>query len=252
MALHSGSAAAQKPGVRLTGLDLKGKVKEVIQYEYEKDNKNSKQDSSIVMMRFDENGNELDETYHDRNGLIRKTFFKYSKGKMVGSEYRDGKLITTAIHLYDGDGNETEMDMYSNEDLQGGISYKKAKMITKYDKKGNRIEVESYFDEKLNLKTINIYNAKNQKIEADNTEYMPSHIKKEKEIFEYDNAGYNVKTEVYDLDGILVEEQIKSYGNIDQNGNWRSQTYIFKGYNNKTIYYLNKSIIKREITYFNK
>jgi len=184
---------------------------------------------------------------YDQNGISTKTFLTYSKNKIVGREYYNGKLASIAIHLFDVNGNEVETDLNYIQDSSGRQN---GKTLYKYDKKGHKVGEDLYIDKKLVENTTNVYDKDNQLIEENETMYLPHEVKKQRTTNAYDQLGNNIKSEVYAPNGELIEEDVYTYSNYDQNGNWRSAIYIFKSFRYDKAGTSSKSIVKREITYF--
>jgi hypothetical protein len=250
--LFAGFADAQKPGARLIAMGLKGKVKQVIEYKYSSDEGiGAPENPEKSIINFDEKGNQLDETIYFKVGLIKKTFFSYTKGKITQRQYYNKKLNGTYIQTYDENGHEIEFDMSSDGDTSIKIPKSKSKFVIKYDNKGNRIEEDGYFNgTTLTNKTIFIYNKENQVVEEDRVRYSSIGVKKEKCINKYDSKGYIIRSETYDLLGKLKDEYAVSYSNFDKQGNWLVVAFVMKMYSDKQDNSLSKDITKREIVYF--
>ena len=220
----------------LKELDLKGQVKEVIEYDYSEnygDEDTSKKNDKTIS-EFDRHGNLLNETAYTPLGkIISKSLYDYTKNDTVTiSQFDDNnKLAVKLILKYDDKGFLVESAQYSPSVPNP------FKVIFKNDKKGNEIESRLYSgDGHLLRATTTVYNEKDQKIEKDLGEHFNGKV-----VYKYNELGYLVDEETRKKnDSSVLTEQ--KYDKHDKFGNWLIKIFIIDP---KTKY-----ITTREFKYF--
>lgn len=212
----------------LEDLELIGKVKSLIQNEYEVSLKSGElikgeiinDNGSNFHLVFDEFGNKIQEISRNSkylNGFEKFTYEYDSKGNKIEKIYYtpDGSFNTKYSYKYDDNGNIIEMsDSFSEGYLGNKYTYK-------YDEKENLVEYNDYLGRKLD----------------------------EKYIFEYDENGNEIEENWYNSNGNLVKKWIKKYddkGNIIENIFYYSEGKI----DSRTIYKYdtNNNILEEIIT----
>jgi hypothetical protein len=224
------------PASNLKELDLKGPVKEVIEYyfsaKYDDEDTSKKGDKAIS--EFDRHGNLLNETAYTPLGkIISKSFYDYKKKDTVTiSQFDDNnKLANKLILKYDDKGFLVECAQYSPPVPSP------YKIIFKNDKKGNEIERRmNSVDGHLGRAITTVYNEKNQKIETDLGERFNRKV-----VYKYNELGYLVEEETCKKNdsSLLIEQK---YDKHDKFGNWLIKIFMDDP---KTKY-----ITTREFKYF--
>jgi len=198
---------------------LKGKVKEIIIYDF--DGEFSKVDTAEAQKRilfFDSKGNQTEQLDYFQGGGIqfRSVFTQLDKSTVSRKEFdKAGKLFMTAIYKFDKANNVLEeMPTYTTEkSLVKDIVYK-------YDTEGNRIEEDTWGTNDKIIERINSsYNSKKQLLQED----IQAMFRTGKTVYNYDSTGNIVTTKSYDKNGVLTSQQTTStiYKDIDFYGNWR-------------------------------
>jgi hypothetical protein len=161
-------------------------------------------------------------------------------------ETQKGGLEYKYIYKYDTNGNQIEVNGYSN--IPGIIDGRERKTIYKYDTNGNKIE-ESWYDPdgSLSLITIFKYDSRGNQIEANcynsdgsllisrSTYKYDSRGNKiednfcfpypvcdsgDKYTFKYDSRGNQIEENRYNSDGSLEYKHTFKYDEYDKTGNW--------------------------------
>ena len=245
---------AQKKGILLAELSLKGPVEEAIVYEYRGGINNINVDTTQkwfkTIMKFNIEGNELEQRDYDDNGKLQSKFlFDYKEdGTIIKTQFVDGdKLFCTYVFKYDGKGYLIEFDSKSNG--YGRMAAFEDQMIYKYDGKGNMIEdIQNVISNHTSLRDTFLYNEKSQKIESDS--YDPTGNLRDKEIYEYDSLGRVIKTEIYDNESKITGGNTMEYNSIDKYGNWIALTSENRGNSQMQGNYLFKHFTRRVIKYY--
>lgn len=241
-------ANAQSAKTNLKEFGLKGKVKEVILYEYRAEINKMKVDTLHhpfkTIMKFDEKGNLTEEYTFDKNEkLAAKTLYDYKKDGSITKNIFDpmNKLLDSAILKYDSIGRQIESDSYYR------INF--LKTVYKYDEAGNQIEEANYLQSgSLTIKYAYAFNEKNQKVGQKS--YWHDGKQTDESIFKYDALGNLIKTETYNLDGKIVGGNTAIYTNIDKDGNWLSEEFEYTGHSQMQGDFLFKHVDKRVIEYY--
>lgn len=248
-------AIAQKKGVLLSEMGLKGPIKEVFVYEYTGRANDVSTDnthwSPKTKIEFDKYGNELAEYDYDSNSKIQSRFlFDYKGDKtIVKSQFVDSdKLVCTYTSKYDDKGNTIEFD--SKSEGYRNMNAFEDKMIYKYDKKGNLTKIiqNVVSNKTISLNKTFLYDEKNQMIESDNYDLNGKLLSKE--VFGYDSLGRVVKTDVFDKNGKIEFGKVLSYDLIDNHGNWIAMTTENKNQIKIQGNNLFKSFTRRYIKYY--
>lgn len=234
---------------------LIGHIKQIIEYNYiNPRNIDSLKNPVKVIKDFDEKGNQLDEiTYNKLEKVKSKTVFDNSRANTVIQSCNDSKgdLMWKTISKYDNNGNEIEMSNYPDTTTGITSEVNNFKLIYKYDDRNNVVEMTIYSDgNKLSSKEIFIYNENHQIIENHSIQYLPNRTSESKELMQYDADGNKITSKIYTSDGKLKTEHIILYNNIDEEGNWLTETEETKVYNMAGGSNMIKSVTKRDITYF--
>ena len=250
--------SAQGPPASLKELGLKGRVKQVIEDNYDIVRNNANGDSlkhvGKRIKNFDENGNQLDESSYDKGGDLESKFtFDYSKARKVIASAQDnnGNLLAMFIIKYDDRGNEIELSPYLEGAKLRGPGPIKFKAFFKYDGRNDRVEMDTYTPGiNLHSKEIFVYNDNHQIIEKYSTEESPNGVIKKRITLKYSSGGNQIEEESYDSKGRLKSESTTLYSNIDVDGNWLIANSQFKYHNGDQRDYISKDVAKREIVYF--
>jgi hypothetical protein len=240
----SKTVCAQIRVTDLTEPELKGNVKEVIQYTFrtaDSTNLDTSQYWQKNVKEFDEKGNEIEELWFQGDNLLSKFLFTNANDAKIEKDQfgADGRLDTKYIFNYNKDGQETEFD---TESLGGGlVTPSTAKMYFKYDAKGNRIEQDQYMDGNCVVKESFKYDGNNQRTESDRLESYGSTT--EKIVTKYHTVDNQTSEEAY-RNGQLSKGRTTTYYNIDKNRNWHTMLVEATGM------YAFKHVVKRYITYY--
>jgi hypothetical protein len=231
---------------------LKGKVKRIETGLFDSD-KDGKIDTLATHNRFidlfDENGNEVENSYIDKDGLlVSKTVEKYNgKSEKTEEDYfgKNGVQESGTIFKYDDRGNLVESDHDFIPDKKNSN-----KTLYKYDDKGNNIEEDAYStDGVFKYKNAFKYDNKGNKIEM---EYW--HAKEDtirvKWTFNYNDASDEIQQDRYTPGGVLQIENTFTYNRFDNMGNWVLVTRESKGISKEFANYINYSVTKRKIYYY--
>lgn len=224
------------PASTLKELDLKGPIKEVIEYSYSvtHDDEDTSKKRYTTITEFDRQGKLLNETaYSPDRKLISKSLYDYTKKDSVAiSQFDDNnKLANKLILKYDDKGFLVEYDQYTPP------SPAPFKTTFKYDGKGNKIEQTAYFaGGHLALTRTTTYNEKNQKIQTDLGSRLNSKI-----VYKYNELGCLVEEEVLkNTDSSVLAKQ--KYTRYDKYGNWLTKVFLEDP--------SRKKITEREFKYF--
>lgn len=202
---------------QLSILNLKGKVKYIIEKEYtavynfEKVEKENEKILYHDVIRFDTNGNELYSlNYHPNDGSEgQKYIFKYDEycNKIEELGYNENDQFTGKyVFVYEND-NIVEKQYYDEKNILWN------KTIYKYDKNSNAIEDETIYKDG----------------------------RKDKSVYKYNDSNYIIETKCYDKDGLIGKWNYE-YDEYDKEGN----------YTRKITFHEDKpqKIVIREIAYF--
>jgi len=230
-------AQIQSANSCLIAWGIHGKVKQLTEYYYEKDQAyKDKQPTAKVVNNFDIAGRELEEVRTD-DKKIYKTVYHYAKQRVYDTTYLNSSV------------SQTQLEIYSPEMPPGFRSFN-SKTTFKYDQMGRQIEIDDYDEGKVISKQTFLYNNKNEVSEKDYISYRSSGTKTRKIVNSYNSSGLKIKQIEYES-GRLNAEGAISYDNFDKNGNWLLST-AYDQYHSDPIYKdtLSKSITVREISYF--
>lgn len=246
-------ASAQTSENCLNDFGLKGNVKEITDFTYRgsinETNPDNLKHPEKSIIKFDKDGNELEESVFDMYGKISsKSLFIYKEDKSVVKNQYDGNgmLQGRYVFKYNEKGNKTEFDTYYGPELK-----LVSKVIYKHDANGNKIEEDTYDAGRfLTEKAVFRYNEKNQKVEGYQGWFLPNVNKKERLLFKYDDPVNQITSDIYDLSGKLTGENSTTLSNIDDQGNWQVKLVELKGYGPSQENILFKNITKRSIKYY--
>jgi YD repeat-containing protein len=229
----------------LDNMGLKGKVKSLIETEYNAESKLGEiQKGNIIKTKainlFNENGNTLEYQLFNADGSQNaKGTYKYDdKGNMIEvTHFRDGKLSSKDTYEFDN----KEYEVNSKSYLPDGSLESRGK--NKYDEKGNKIEeiyfqangkldtkYTSKFDEKGNVIETNGYNSNGGLTTKTSHRYDEKGNEIEMIYFNAETNTRMIRSFKYDVDGKIVEETVNlgnritkntyKYDKYDMNGNW--------------------------------
>jgi len=216
--------------------DSKGNKIEEKDYYTSKGNLKSK-----VSIKNNSDGKKIEESYFNpQGGLYAKNIFRYdSKGNKIeviesNSEespsskdlfkYNDKGYLIEELH-YNSEGNLSTRYTYKYDinNLIESNWYKgdgklDMKIINKYDSKGNKIEDKTY-DSKGNITSTEtfIYNDNRKIIERKNKDFIDSIYLKY--IYKYDSIGNIIEKTLYNLNGVIELKWNYKY-EYDKIGNW--------------------------------
>jgi len=232
---------------------LKGKVKSIESVSYNGDATKGTVDTLTPTSKFislyDENGNEVEDTYIDKDGKkVSKWIKKYNeKGEKTEEDYfaETGLQEATTFFKYDTRGKLLESDHEFGPDKTNSN-----KTLYKYDGRDNNVEEDVYSTgDSLKYKNTYQYDSKDNKIEMDYWRAKEDTIRV-KWTFGYNDAGLRVKEDRYSPRGELQIENILTYENIDYSGNWLLQTRKSQGKNKEYARILSYSVTKMKIYYY--
>jgi hypothetical protein len=234
---------------------LKGKVKRIESVSYNGDATKGTADTLAPTSKFielyDENGNEVEESYTDKdNKKVSKWIKKYNeKGEKIEEDYfaETGLQEATTFFKYDAGGKLVESDHEFGPDKTNSN-----KTLYKYDDRDNNVEEDVYLSgDSLKYKNTYRYDSKGNKIEMDYWRAKEDTIRV-KWTFDYNDAGLRVKEDRYSSRGELQIENLFTYENIDNWGNWLLQTRKSQGKNKEYARILSYSVTKIKIYYYSK
>ncbi len=240
----------ENPGTNLIGLGLKGHVKEIIEVQYIGRLNEVVVDTSKLsikkIMRFDPEGNEVEELQYGRNDrLLSKCSYGYTDPKAIVVD----KFVQDTVHLgkyvfvYDDMGKIKELDIFPRNAKTAIF-----KTLYKYDKKGNKEEEISFVGLKNVMGKVTYrYNNQNKKIEQNAYDDRGNLL--DKTTFDYDNYGNSTETGTFEMRGMVQVKNIIRRQNADRYGNWQFTTTERKS-NGMLGDNLDKAIIKRIIIYY--
>jgi len=232
---------------------LKGKVKRVESSSYTGDAHSGTVDTlapaSKVISLFDEKGNEVEENYIDKvDKKVTKWIWKYNeKNENTEEDYFEdtGVLSATTFFKYDAKGNLAESDHNFIADKTNNN-----KTFYKYDDKDNNVEEDAYAgDGALKYKNIYKYDTRGNKLEMDYWHANEDTIRV-KWTFDYNDAGLRVKEDRYSSHGELQIENLLTYENMDNSGNWLLETRRSQGKNKEYARIFTYSVTKQKIYYY--
>ena len=244
-------AQIQSANSHLIAWGIHGKVKQLTEYYYEKDQAyKDRHPTAKVVNNFDIAGRELEEVRTD-DKKIYKTVYHYAKQRVYDTTYLNGSVSQTELEILDSTGRLSEWDFEINSpEMPPGFRSFNSKTTFKYDQMGRQIEIDDYDEGKVISKQTFLYNNKNQASEEDYISYRSSGTKTRKIVNSYNSSGLKIKQIEYES-GRLNAEGAISYDNFDKNGNWLLST-AYDQYHSDPIYKdnMSKSITVREISYF--
>lgn len=232
---------------------LKGKVKKIESVSYNGDATNGTVDTLAPAGKFielyDEHGNEVEESYSDKDDKkVSKWIKKYNeKSEKIEEDYfgETGLQEATTFFKYDASGKLVESDHEFVPDKTNSN-----KTLYKYDNRDNNVEEDVYSNgDSLKYKNIYQYDSRGNKIEMDYWRAKEDTIRV-KWTFDYNDAGLRVKEDRYSSRGELQIENLFTYENIDKWGNWLLQTRKSQGKNKEYARILSYSITKMKIYYY--
>jgi hypothetical protein len=232
---------------------LKGKVKRIESVSYNGDATNGTVDTLAPTGKFielyDEQGNEVEESYSDKDDKkISKWIKKYNeKSEKIEEDYfgETGLQEATTFFKYDASGKLVESDHEFVPDKTNSN-----KTLYKYDNRDNNVEEDVYSNgDSLKYKNIYQYDSRGNKIEMDYWRAKEDTIRV-KWTFDYNDAGLRVKEDRYSARGELQIENLFTYENIDKSGNWLLQTRKSQGKNKEYARILSYSVTKMKIYYY--
>lgn len=209
--------------------------------------KKSKSKEEKHYFKYDDRGNKIRETVlkparinHNirsreriKNDTIQH-FYDYDKKNNLIKKRVVRPHGYVDIYDYDGKGNLLSQQ---TTDAAGNQIWG---VTNRFDKRGNEIESTFYFDGKLESKSYEKYNKKNQHIES--CEFGPDGILDSKGITEYNLQGDWSKDEFYQYRPEGTPRKRKWFYKYDEQGNWIEQIYIL---NDEP-----QSFTKRKIDYY--
>lgn len=164
-------------------------------------------------------------------------------------------------YKYDSNGNEIEMVAFNGD---GSISYKStskydnegkmierswlssdsnSKQICTYDKNGNLIEMNEYYDGSTLSSLTTTFKYDNRGNITDTKRFNTIDSFYEYWTFEFDEKGNQISQTSYNLDGTIQSVFSFNYKDIDLKGNWLKKETIW---DNRIVY-----LIERKIEYYN-
>ena len=188
---------------------------------------------------YDERGNKLEQVMYNSYGkLLHKVTYKYDdKGNRTEEKDYDsnGKLTIRVTYAHNEMGNKTEENVFPSDNKPYQIKYKyndkgeqieqvenskiedidiEVKLTTKYDSKGNKVEEENFFNDKLTSKKLYKYDQKGNKIEESFIGFSTEPSKKT--LYSYDNKNNLTELNDFDANNNLIKRIV--YRN-DEKGN---------------------------------
>jgi hypothetical protein len=231
---------------------LKGKVKRIETGSFNGNPADGKIDTlaphATFIDLFDENGNETEDSYFGKDGLIvSKLAKKYNeKGQATEEDYftKGDVLESTTLFKYSVSGNLVESDHEFKPDKTHD------KTIYKYDEQGNCIEDDVFNSgDSLRYKDTYKYDVKGNKIEMDYW-HANEDTMRVKWTFSYNDAGLQVQQGRYTPSGGLGIENTFTYENLDRMGNWQKETRTSKGLSKQFAKISSYSVTVRKIYYY--
>ena len=237
---------AQKQGAFLKENDLKGKVKKVNVLLYT--DRESETDTShapfITILEFDEKGNLTKETRPGNKIISYKIDYRYNSNNTITGKKRDsdGDLVGGITFRYDKLGSLIEI---KRENSMAGPP----RQIFKNDDKGNCTEIDNFIDDDvIGSKTFITYGENGLK-NSRKTYSIKGGITGS-EAFDYDSLQNLVEYKQYFPNGYLLEKQLFSNRNRDQNDNWQLRIITRASHTHDYLFELHYVIIKRKIEYY--
>ena len=252
LACLSNFAFAQVKVTDFNQPELKGHVKQVIEYGYKGNNNGINVDTTLrgekTIKNYDEKGNEINEYDFDVTGAPAFEFlFSYSGDTLViKKQYSSANiLIEEYYYRFNRDGVETEFDTFLHRNLFEGQG---TKTYYTYDVKGNRI-IETQ------------YNLKGQLLITDSTFYDRSGRIIEKHLHSGGNKYYSqsvfrnngdkngFQKLDYDKNGKSTGGLTQIVSKFDSHGNWLLRISENSNHTRQGNY-VYRTILKRIITYY--
>lgn len=204
------STESKKPKNSIENLDLKGKVKSLVETNYYTEIKDGKIQKtkvlSVIICLFNEKGNFIERKYFDSDSIqISKSIFKYDmEGNLIEKITIDkaGDLAYKETYKYDGKENLIEKISLNNS------AKSEYKETYKYDEKGNEIEMNSYItDGSLGV----IYVFKDEGGNIINNKNKPYNGPGTKILNKYDEKGNKTEERLYKWDGMFDSKYINKF-----------------------------------------
>jgi hypothetical protein len=194
----------------LRELSLKGRVKELTEYEYESNRDTTGKLSKVVSL-YDPDGNLQNKiTYSSKGRVLIKCIYEHKNDTVLINQFvLNDKLANKLILKYDENRRLTEALQYTPP-----MTFVAFKTTFKYDKAGNEIEHDVYYgDNRLAESVSTFYNEKNQKTQVDHPAFNA------KTLYTYDKSGYLIDEQTVSRSDKTVSQETK-YTKFDKYGNW--------------------------------
>ena len=216
------STESKKPKNSLESIDLKGKIKSLVETNYYAETKDGEIQKtkvlSVIKCLFNERGNFIEREYFDSDSIqISKSTYKYDlEGNLIEKITIDkaGDLAYKETYKYDEKENLIEKISLNN-------SVKSEYRETyKYDENGNEIEMDSYITDG-SLGVIELFkDEKGNIISYRNKPYSGPGLKIQ---YKYDEKGNKTEERHYKRDGIFDSKYINKFD--DQGNKIESDVY---------------------------
>ncbi|MFI5138776.1 MAG: hypothetical protein ACHQIM_13200 [Sphingobacteriales bacterium] len=197
---------------------------------------------------FDEKGNETEDSYFGKDGLMISKWVKKYNGKNEETEEdhftKDGSLESTIFFKYDERGNQVESNSNSIADKTSD------KSLYKYDDKNNMVEADVFYrGDTLRYRNIYKYDDKGNKVEMDYWRAKEDTMRV-KWTFSCNDAGDEAQRRRYTPNGVMDAENNFTYENFDWVGNWQKKNSAGNWHNRQGAKISSYSVTVRKIYYY--